>query len=429
MASLPNPYPFESILEHLNGDYDDRLIRQLRRDLMSQEDHSPKAVIVGINRTLKSVGLERLTDRAFASLFGVSVGTIFNILHERPVSDRSIPPARRFSDEQEATMVQHLIKQFDDLQPLTVEDFRDYIATAFHEDVSRMFVESFLQRHHDEIQLSTCKPQELKRIALTKELAEAYVEELRRVCVGVPACLVYNLDESGCQEWVDAKPKLALVPTNTPGEKLVYAVKRDGKLVSVMPCISLSGLAPCPLVVVRRKTLDKDLYTKGLKKGIDAFILPSESGYVTTSIFIQWLEDIFVPWLTAIRYIFSCPTDPAVVICDSFIAHTHPSTLEILNTHNIKLIHFPAHSSHIFQPLDIAIFGVMKRLLPKQRSLFETGSQGDHVARVVQALQDSTTPHRNQAAFLHAGITASWEEELPKAKLDEVRIAQRLSLI
>lgn len=140
-------------------------------------------------------------------------------------------------------------------------------------------------------------PLESCRFDVKIESTAAYRIELEESVVGVPACLITNCDESGLQEFVDSHNKLVLCPLSDKDADCVYSVVRDGKLVSVLAAICLDGSSCCPAVVVRRKTLDDNLFTHGLRDGKDCVIYTSVKGYVCGEHFYKWIVECFISFI------------------------------------------------------------------------------------------------------------------------------------
>jgi hypothetical protein len=46
---------------------------------------------------------------------------------------------------------------------------------------------------------------------------------------------------------------------------------------------------------------------------------------------------------------------------DNLAAHLSPVVIELCKKHNVRFIFLPENSTHLLQPLDVAVFGPMKR--------------------------------------------------------------------
>ncbi|KAA6395418.1 MAG: hypothetical protein EZS28_009056 [Streblomastix strix] len=274
------------------------------------------------------------------------------------------------------------------------------------------------------------RPLERLRFDVKLESAVEYKIKLMEDVDGVPACLVANTYESGIQEFVDSHPIEVLCPASITAQQCRYKVERDGKLVSVLACIFLNGDSCAPGIVVKRQTLDDNIFDHGLRNGQDAVIYTSKKGYVTGEIFFMWIRDVFVPFIKQQRIKYKLrPTREAVLLLDGLGAHFKDETLQLLHTAHIKLVQLPSHTSHAYQPLDLITFKAMKSKVKGIKTGFEPKSQGDKIQRAVQAIQMATTPFQNMAAFRRAALMQNFSVNPPVAKIDDARFEDRTAVL
>lgn len=55
------------------------------------------------------------------------------------------------------------------------------------------------------------------------------------------------------------------------------------------------------------------------------------------------------------------PEDIKVLIGDNLAAHLSPDVLKLCQENNIRFCFLPENSTHLMQPLDVGVFGPMKR--------------------------------------------------------------------
>jgi hypothetical protein len=339
------------------------------------------------------------------------------------------PPARKVPDEVEAVFIAELTQRYSEGVPLAPAEFLLWIRENYPAfTVDRGYVRSFLSRYEGELQVLTARPMEHSRYDITAGSIDAYHQLLLEKVVGVPTCLVFNADESGIQEYVDAGPKKVICPSDVSPSNCTYRVKRDGKLVTVMPCISLAGFSITPLCIVKRKTLDGNIYDEGLRADTDVRVEPSPKGYINNEIFFRWIQGIFIPAVEQIRSTHpSLLTSRAVLLCDNLAAHKTDAVLSLLQEHNIDLVPLPPHGSHRFQPLDLVTFSTMKQRLRSSSTRFEKGTQAHSIAVAVNATQDATSPHLNLSAFRRAGLAGDMTKNPPVCVLLEEEFTARKS--
>jgi hypothetical protein len=63
-----------------------------------------------------------------------------------------------------------------------------------------------------------------------------------------------------------------------------------------------------------------------------------------------------------LRHIRNLPKEEVkVLIGDNLAAHLSPVVTELCEENNVRFIFLPENSTHLLQPLDVAVFGPMKR--------------------------------------------------------------------
>jgi len=90
-------------------------------------------------------------------------------------------------------------------------------------------------------------------------------------------------------------------------------------------------------------------------------ILTSDSGYVTSDIFFTYFLNVIVPYIRKTRIEKKLYESPALILMDNCHAHVSENIRLICTEENIRLVTYPPHTSHLFQPLDLLIFGLFKR--------------------------------------------------------------------
>ncbi|KAI4469574.1 dde superfamily endonuclease [Holotrichia oblita] len=83
-----------------------------------------------------------------------------------------------------------------------------------------------------------------------------------------------------------------------------------------------------------------------------AVYMSEKSAYVNTTLFLRWLEEMFVP---------RKPNGKVVLVLDGHASHcTSVELLELADANDVVLICLPSHTTHFLQPLDRAVFKSLK---------------------------------------------------------------------
>lgn len=110
-------------------------------------------------------------------------------------------------------------------------------------------------------------------------------------------------------------------------------------------------MAP-PMVVFAYQRLPaviSETVPKGWGIGISA------SGWMTGEIFYEYIANIFHPWCIENKIEF-----PVAMFLDGHSSHTTMALSDFCVEHKIELIPLPPNSTHITQPMDVALFRALK---------------------------------------------------------------------
>ena len=174
----------------------------------------------------------------------------------------------------------------------------------------------------------------------------------------------YNGDETGFQ--LDPKtgkilgPKGESVYTETGGSKeqmtTLITTRADGKLMTTV------------IVYPYKKSIPKSIVDSLPASGFS--VAKSDSGWMSSAIFFEYLANTFVPELARIRReekglgpedeLVLTDDDWVVYWVDGYSSHLTYHTSQLCEFNHIVLYCFKAHSSHVCQPNDVGPFKPLK---------------------------------------------------------------------
>ena len=140
------------------------------------------------------------------------------------------------------------------------------------------------------------------------------------------------------------------------GTKYYEQVRNSSKVsVSVLFACTASGDMLPPMTVYKSTT--GAVYTTWCEGGPPgAVYAATKSGWFNMNMFNSWFEQIMLP------YIRSLPREEKkVIIGDNLAAHLSPFVIRICEQYNVRFLFLPENSTHMLQPLDIAVFRAMKQ--------------------------------------------------------------------
>ena len=135
------------------------------------------------------------------------------------------------------------------------------------------------------------------------------------------------------------------------------------------------------------------IYETRVRKHTDIEIIVSNSAYVTTEIFHDYISNLLIPYVNIQRSIEPYGEEIAVLLMDNHPSHCSEDTLKLLAKNRILAISFPPHTSNISQMLDLMFFGALKNVkmgLPMRKELNKVAGQLDKIFRAFEMVSTPT---------------------------------------
>ncbi|SPO28404.1 related to transposase [Ustilago trichophora] len=151
----------------------------------------------------------------------------------------------------------------------------------------------------------------------------------------------------------------------------------------------------------------------------------TDRGWTTQELAIDWLKTVFDANTTP-----STPSEWRLLIIDGHNSHTSTEFLVTAWNHRIIPFCFPAHLTHIMQPLDVSVFGpvsaaykqIINNLAPQSIS---DVNRSQFVTFYAQARAKALTPTAARKAFTGCGIAVKPNAEKVLNRLARHQQAQR----
>ena len=237
--------------------------------------------------------------------------------------------------------IRHLVKHSLDKEGAQHRIFRDNLPGID-------WLKGFMKRHNLTLrQADKVKP---KRYEVTEESVNSFYSELTEALQDVPMSNIYNFDETNLTD----DPKNHQVVVRRGFKRVISKTVSSKAGFSVMFCGNASGEYLPPMVVY--KAVASNVYERWIKGGPPGTLYGSTpSGWFNMNMFEQWFMQIFLP--NALER-----TGRKVLIGDNLACHFSEDVLEACSKNNIIFFTLPPNSTHILQPLDVAVFAPLKRL-------------------------------------------------------------------
>lgn len=176
--------------------------------------------------------------------------------------------------------------------------------------------------------------------------------------------LIWNLDESSFShdpyktKIVGARGKPSSRTTSGPGRENT----------TILSAVSASGLKAPPLIVFKGKNIWDSWITNEESGFAGTAYAASPKGWMDSDIFHNYFLKTLLPALGDVR--------PVLLIYDGHSTHVNVKLIELARENQITILKLPPHSSHLLQPLDLAVFKSLKNNWDKELVVWQRKNVG-----------------------------------------------------
>jgi hypothetical protein len=188
-------------------------------------------------------------------------------------------------------------------------------------------------------------------------------------------------------------------------------------------CVSASGDAYSPLLIAPHPKARR-IFEKGIRENIDLKLEIRQVPYMDAELFNQHIKKIFIPTVSANQELPECANKPAILFCDNCSPYYSEEILRELARNGILILTHLPHTSHLFQVIDVLLFGllkVFKEYLPKDDN---EDREIDHILRIFGACEGATTSMMIPASWEKAGFSYHQRDGTFYLVADEGRIRE-----
>jgi 4-hydroxybenzoate polyprenyltransferase len=168
----------------------------------------------------------------------------------------------------------------------------------------------------------------------------------------------WNMDESGIMEGQGSNGLVL-------GSKETRAIQRrdpgSRAWTSFIECISATGKRLPPLVIFKGKSVQAQWFPRNLEPFQGWKFTATEKGWTDDDTCHEWMRKIFLPCTRPDN-----PNDWRLIILDGHGSHATDEIMWECYINNVLMLFLPPHTSHVLQPLDLAVFSALKRAYRKQ---------------------------------------------------------------
>ena len=212
------------------------------------------------------------------------------------------------------------------------------------------WLDGFLKRHNN-LSVRVAEATSLQRAAgFNKVKVERFYDELQSLIFDndckqlIPGVNIFNVDESGLT--ICHKPGKVIAEKGKSVGGLTSAEK--GKTVTVVCCVSASGVYVPPMMVYPRQRIRAEFLDNA---PVGTIAAGSKTGWINAELFERWF-DHFVESVHP-----NARPQPVLLILDGHSSHTQNlNVITKARQSNVIVLSLPSHCTHRLQPLDLSFF-------------------------------------------------------------------------
>jgi hypothetical protein len=146
--------------------------------------------------------------------------------------------------------------------------------------------------------------------------------------------------------------------------------------------------------------------------------------YINGEIFANYIQSVFLPHLANLRGNEQLSNEEAVLLMDNCSPHLTPTVIELLTSARVRVVTFAPHTTHIFQVLDLALFGVLKRRGQYHLPLDDENKTADFIKRVYHNFRQTMIDANIWGAFREIGLSFATVEEVQRVAFDAMKFRE-----
>jgi hypothetical protein len=301
-----------------------------------------------------------------AAVYGVSETTLRARLNGRKPRNETRANCHKLVEFEERTLIKHLLdadRRGFSIRPEFLREMAQILLQNRTNDPTATlgvkWASTFINRHPEiksrfnrRISYERAKQEDPKIIReWLKTVYEAIQEH------GIHEDDIWNFDETGFAMGLCTTSKV--ITSTERSERPRTVIQGNREWVTIIECIGSSGWSIPPLIILKGKEQQANWYQES-QLPAEWRIATSPNGWTTDSIGLYWLKEVFHPF--SLSHSIGAKR---LLILDGHSSHLSANFDLFCKDNAIIPLCMPPHSSHLLQPLDVGLFGPLKRAYGK----------------------------------------------------------------
>lgn len=388
---------FPENFQQLNDDFK-RLIQSHKEELFSKIHYQDQVYYV-----------LSLTDgkkhRQIGKLFGIHPATVYTHSKRMMKIKKKVGAPAQLTNAEIEEVKEFIYLRYQEENIPTIHSVLHFVYERFNKLlISDSFVK--LLKRLDIAQTAIATPIDSDRAAVLLDDIKEYYARLSAFLTyyKVRDSFVINTDETGFQQWANAKPEYVLIPCDASTKDIHYSVKRQQKHSTLVASVIADGSCLNSLLIITRKTIERELYMLGYRPDTGYFYAQQENGFITAHIWDYWADEILFPEVIQRRNKYNY-SGPILLLLDGCSAHFSEYFLQECLYYGIAIFIEPPNSSDQLQVLDLGLFGIQKKGKSKVHIKKGLNEQSEELIKIINSWEAATSRTNICSAFEQAGFS------------------------
>jgi len=295
-----------------------------------------------------------------------------------------------------------LLEMADEIRKRRVKNINDESMQLIeYPNIGTQWVSRFLRRHPELVSVTPRSIDAVRVKDTSPERLTQWFEDLRQVIeeYDIKQENMYNMDESG---FAIGEKEATRCIINAQIRQQYQAKPGRQEWVTAVECICADGTVIPPLIIFRAENLSREWIPATING--DWKLSCNSKGWTSNEHGIQWLRRCFEPFTRE-----KAAGAYRLLICDGHDSHITGEWIAHCMNNNIILMILPPHSSHLTQPLDVGVFGPLKKYMAAEiEPLMRTGvmrvQKVEWLAAFIAAHNKAFSIQNIQGGFRGTGI-------------------------
>lgn len=296
--------------------------------------------------------------RSLARDFGISYSTLQYHLQHGDMIGAVHKEQMRLSEDQEKWLCNWIIEEDRQGYAPSIARVRQMVEVLLRvqgdeRPLGKNWITGFKKRNPSIKTMIGRRIEDARFDAATPEVLNRFYSTLERVIseYHVSTSNIWNMDECGTALGASTNGR---VMASSKKKRTRCKASGNREWVTIIECISADGKKIMPLVIFKGSSVQAQWFPASNIPGWH--YTHSENGWTSNQHGIDWLKRIFIP-----QTMPDNPDDHRILICDEHGSHVSVDFMYEAYMNKVQLVFLPPHTSHILQPLDLTVFGFIKK--------------------------------------------------------------------